>query len=1198
MILRTLIFILSVVLLAACSKKPELRFSGDLKEKSIASKAVVSNVTIEDDQLKVQGLGLDHIKKVTIKNADGFNESFDIESKSNSQLIANGLKNFSFLIGKAFTLILADAYGAATFDITFTLQDGAVTASKLSDMGASDGDVLIYNQTLSTWEPRALSGLNLIGTWNADTNDQDLADGGYGAASAPNSGDYYVVSVSGPTLVDGINTWNDGDWAIFNGVAWDRIVNSAEITSFNTRTGAVTPQEGDYDLDELGDVDLSVAPLAGQVLKYDGTKWIAQDDEVSTGGGSGTGETANVILNADSDGDSNGEIQFKVNSDTKAVIDNNGNLALGSSTASAKLDVFATTTNPIAVFDMADNTASNFVLKQSSDEYINVDTTDSSEKITFGNITTNPNFVFMGGNVGIGTTNPVSELDVFSSASTAPRGIVSRQASSDGNAASISGYKSRGSGGTPTAISNGDSIFTLNGFGYDGSDFERTGFVKISAAENFSAGSHGSNIKFNTTPIGESFNDANVRMTITNAGNVGIGTATPAASLEVVQIKTTGTISTSGSSVTGDSTNFTQSLKVGDKVNIKGYVRTVTNIADDLNMTLDSNPGSNKPVGTHYSRLGASFRSGNVGFGTTNARGRVTVGDAIISNTPLTHNDVSFLLSRGNDFGGLALLDRDQNLGTDHDTDTVIFYGDDEWDNFHIAFWENSAASLRKDLTIDGTNGNVGVGTTAPTAKLNIVDVNTSSNRGIQYEYYGNNNFAASTKMRKSRGTPSAPLVVVDGDYSGSMNIGNYDGTAFLTNAGITGFVNGTVATGSVPTDLYFWTSATDETNPVQNNKTRMAIKSNGNVGIGTTAPNGKFEITNLAGAGDKSLIVTSNSQNSAIFEGRNNATSFLNTQGPYIINNAANAGRRSGLFLGLKDIDKTALISAQTTNSIGGHGKLQFGTKGSDGLIERMTITEDGNVGIGTTAPGQKFVVGSDIGGAGFTNPEGRVAVGSTSGKTGYDLGEDFNHRAGLLWDTTENNLYMFTREAGVTYDKTLVLKSGNVGIGDPSSINDALDVVGDVDATGCFQNNDSGTIGGTCVSDERLKENINPLSNMLDKVLGLRPVEYVWKHDYQDIHKKEGQEIGFIAQEVEEVFPELVETKEDGYKRVKYDVSLTVRIVQAIKEFFGIYQEDKQKLERDIASLKQKNERLEAENRAIKAYLCSKDPDSGMCY
>ena len=96
MILRTLIFILSVVLLAACSKKPELRFSGDLKEKSIASKAVVSNVTIEDDQLKVQGLGLDHIKKVTIKNADGFNESFDIESKSNSQLIANGLKNFSF----------------------------------------------------------------------------------------------------------------------------------------------------------------------------------------------------------------------------------------------------------------------------------------------------------------------------------------------------------------------------------------------------------------------------------------------------------------------------------------------------------------------------------------------------------------------------------------------------------------------------------------------------------------------------------------------------------------------------------------------------------------------------------------------------------------------------------------------------------------------------------------------------------------------------------------------------------------------------------------------------------------------------------------------------------------------------------------------------------------------------------------------
>jgi len=41
----------------------------------------------------------------------------------------------------------------------------------------------------------------------------------------------------------------------------------------------------------------------------------------------------------------------------------------------------------------------------------------------------------------------------------------------------------------------------------------------------------------------------------------------------------------------------------------------------------------------------------------------------------------------------------------------------------------------------------------------------------------------------------------------------------------------------------------------------------------------------------------------------------------------------------------------------------------------------------------------------------------------------------------------------------------------------NDALDVVGDIDATGYVQTDDTGTIGGTCVSDARLKHNITPL-------------------------------------------------------------------------------------------------------------------------
>jgi hypothetical protein len=82
---------------------------------------------------------------------------------------------------------------------------------------------------------------------------------------------------------------------------------------------------------------------------------------------------------------------------------------------------------------------------------------------------------------------------------------------------------------------------------------------------------------------------------------------------------------------------------------------------------------------------------------------------------------------------------------------------------------------------------------------------------------------------------------------------------------------------------------------------------------------------------------------------------------------------------------------------------------------------------------------------------------------------------------------------------------------------------------------------------SDERLKENIKVLENGLDKVCQLRGVEFDW-NDKQDVY--EGHDIGVIAQDVEKVAPELVETrKHDGYKAVKYE-KLTALLIEAVKE------------------------------------------------
>jgi hypothetical protein len=83
---------------------------------------------------------------------------------------------------------------------------------------------------------------------------------------------------------------------------------------------------------------------------------------------------------------------------------------------------------------------------------------------------------------------------------------------------------------------------------------------------------------------------------------------------------------------------------------------------------------------------------------------------------------------------------------------------------------------------------------------------------------------------------------------------------------------------------------------------------------------------------------------------------------------------------------------------------------------------------------------------------------------------------------------------------------------------------------------------------SDERLKENKVLLTDVLDKVNQLGGYEFDWI-PMEGIHENEGHDIGVIAQEVEKVFPEIVTTRDNGYKAVKYE-KLTAILIEAIKE------------------------------------------------
>ena len=90
------------------------------------------------------------------------------------------------------------------------------------------------------------------------------------------------------------------------------------------------------------------------------------------------------------------------------------------------------------------------------------------------------------------------------------------------------------------------------------------------------------------------------------------------------------------------------------------------------------------------------------------------------------------------------------------------------------------------------------------------------------------------------------------------------------------------------------------------------------------------------------------------------------------------------------------------------------------------------------------------------------------------------------------------------------------------------------------------TGDIIAYASSDVRLKDNLVPIGNASEKVKQLTGYEFDW-NDKQDVY--EGHDIGVVAQEVEKVLPEIVNTRDNGYKAVKYE-KLVALLIQSNKE------------------------------------------------
>ena len=93
------------------------------------------------------------------------------------------------------------------------------------------------------------------------------------------------------------------------------------------------------------------------------------------------------------------------------------------------------------------------------------------------------------------------------------------------------------------------------------------------------------------------------------------------------------------------------------------------------------------------------------------------------------------------------------------------------------------------------------------------------------------------------------------------------------------------------------------------------------------------------------------------------------------------------------------------------------------------------------------------------------------------------------------------------------------------------------------------SGDIVGFSTSDIRLKKDVSVLENALESLSKLRGVSYVWDPQSFNIHGFTGKDYGVVAQDVEKVFPEMIQHRDTGYMAVRYEKLIGV-LVAAVNE------------------------------------------------